>query len=113
MSWPGWDNLQEGDIIARSGHVEIFAYNKNGQHYVYNAGSKNAINANSTTGTGHPQGYTGVWRPNDPGQGVELATDSTSNDATVSSDSSSSSDETDALSRITDLTNQFSTKAMN
>lgn len=113
MSWPGWDNLQEGDIIARSGHVEIFAYNKNGQHYVYNAGSTNAINATSPTGTGHPQGYTGVWRPNDPGQGVELATDSTSNDATVSSDSSSSSDETDALSRITDLTNQFSTKAMN
>lgn len=111
MSWPGWDNLQEGDIIARSGHVEIFAYNKNGQHYVYNAGSTNAINATSPTGTGHPQGYTGVWRPNDPGKGVELATDVSSNDATVSGNSSS--DDTDALSRITDLTTQFSTKAMN
>ena len=120
MSWPGWDKLQEGDIMARNGHVEIFAYNKDGAHYVYNAGSTDAINATKPTHTGHKNGYTAIWRPDDPGQGVELQTDtvsgdsSSSSDASVDSSSSSSSDSSsDVLSQITDVFSQYSTKAMN
>lgn len=115
MNWPGWDKLQEGDIIACDGHVEIFAYNKNGLHYVYNAGSTSAINATKPTVTGHGrQGYTAIWRPNNPGKGVELATDNASSDSSSSSSSSASTNgSNDVLSRVSDLASQYATKATN
>lgn len=71
--WSGWENLQEGDIIARyrynsenpeaSGHVEIFAYNLNGMHYVYSNGSDSGV-ANAGVSTDGRGDYMVVWRPN-------------------------------------------------
>ena len=82
--WPGWDSLQEGDVLARNGHTEIFAYNKDGKHYVYNCGSDSSVNSAEATVTGHPNGYTAVWRCGSAGTGVVSGTD-------VSGSSSSSS----------------------
>ena len=86
-TWNGWDNLQEGDIIAYgeggkkidangseyygwSGHTEIFAYNSNGKHYVYSNGSTNSLRSAVPTVAGN-HGYTAsntcVWRPINPG----------------------------------------------
>ena len=60
-SWPGWDNLREGDILGKSGHTEIFAYNKDGKHYVYNCGSDSSTNSPTPTGSGN-KAYTTIWR---------------------------------------------------
>ena len=103
MDWPGWENLQEGDIIAKVGHVEIFANNEGG-HYVYNGGSTKSLGTPgpSISGGGN---YTVVWRPNYPGNGGiysgELgsynavvdgtATDTTANTATTNSLNASTS----------------------
>lgn len=57
--WKGWDELKEGDILARNGHVEISA----GKPYkVYNAGGDNSIASTGPTTTSHKDGYTTVWR---------------------------------------------------
>lgn len=71
--WSGWENLQEGDIIARyrynpsnpaaSGHVEIFSHNLNGMHYVYSNGSSSSI-ANPGVTTDSRGDYMVVWRSN-------------------------------------------------
>lgn len=59
--WPGWENLIEGDIIATNGHVEIFARNDGGTHYVYNVGShKSAANPDATKSSRSE--YTTVYR---------------------------------------------------
>lgn len=86
-SWNGWDNLQEGDIIAYgsykwdedvngnqryawSGHTEIFSHNANGRHFVYSNGSTNTLRSAVPTSAGN-HGYnatnTVVWRPNNAG----------------------------------------------
>ena len=86
MDWPGWDNLVEGDIIAKTGHVEIFARNEGSNtHYVYNAGSKDAINNPDATRSSKPE-YTTVWRCTDSSS-VSLNGSS----STVSSNSDTSS----------------------
>lgn len=65
-SWSGWQNLNEGDIIACNGHVEIFAYNEGSNHYVYNCGSTSSVRSATPTRSGH-KSYAVVWRPNAPG----------------------------------------------
>ncbi len=61
-SWNGWDSLQEGDIIATNGHVEIFCENdSNGRHKVYNCGSNESTNNPNPTNSGH-KSYTTVWK---------------------------------------------------
>ena len=60
-SWPGWENLKEGDVMGTSGHTEIFAYNQNGQHYVYNCGSDSSCNNPNATVSGHSS-YQTIWR---------------------------------------------------
>ena len=72
LPFPGWDLLQQGDIITRSGHVEIFDHNAGGKHYVYSNGSDKTIASATPTETGHPQGYTAIWRPNDAGNGASV-----------------------------------------
>jgi mannosyl-glycoprotein endo-beta-N-acetylglucosaminidase len=62
-SWSGWQNLQQGDIIALNGHVEIFDHNDGNAHYVYNCGSNSSARAPGVTKSGH-SAYTVVWRPN-------------------------------------------------
>ena len=78
----GWDNLSEGDIIAVNGHVEIFARNEGGKHYVYNCGSDSSNNNPNATVSGHKT-YTTVWSPGAAG--------SSSVDGSYSDDGSSSS----------------------
>lgn len=111
MAWPGWDNLQEGDIMARDGHTEIFAWNKGGKHYVYNAGSTKAIKATSPTSSSKDS-YSAVWRPNNPGAGVTLVTGTTDGTtASISGDYSSGG--MTVLDKINNLFDQYVTKATN
>lgn len=89
--WSGWDSLKEGDILALNGHTEIFAYNKDGKHYVYNCGSDSSVNSPTPTVTGHPNGYQTVWRCGSAGTGVvsgSASVDGTSTDSTSGSTSS-------------------------
>ena len=71
MDWPGWDALIEGDIIARSGHVEIFARNDGNTHYVYNCGGTDSVNSPDATRTGHSS-YTTIWRCSDSSTSISL-----------------------------------------
>lgn len=64
--WNGWESLQPGDIIAKNGHVEIFAKNENGTHYVFNCGSDSSCNNPGMTSSSKPS-YTTVWRPGEAG----------------------------------------------
>ena len=100
--WPGWDGLQEGDIIATSGHVEIFCRNEGGKHYVYNCGSNSSVNNPNATVTGHPNGYTAVWRPGSAGTGVV---------ADTTSSSSSTSGFTSAIDKIGNIMSTASSLA--
>lgn len=88
--WPGWENLQPGDIIAMNGHVEIYAGDVNGTHKVYNAGSTSAIQEPGITNSSHSS-YTIIWRPNEAGNISSLATsDIDSSSATVNTSTSES-----------------------
>lgn len=78
--WPGWDGLQEGDILGTSGHTEIFAWNKNGKHYVYNCGSDSSTNSPVPTISGHSS-YQCVWRVGNAGTGVVTSTEVTGGSA--------------------------------
>jgi murein DD-endopeptidase MepM/ murein hydrolase activator NlpD len=73
LSWPGWDGLVAGDIIARNngsnGHVEIYAGKENGRHKVYNCGGNDSCNTPGTTNAGSSP-FTSVWRPNSAGTAI-------------------------------------------
>lgn len=68
MPFPGWGGLNEGDIIVKGGHVEIFANNNGGKHYVYNGGSTKSLRSAGPTISGGGN-YTVMWRPNIAGNG--------------------------------------------
>lgn len=113
--WPGWEGLQEGDIISRSGHVEIFA-NNNGGHNVYNGGSTSALGSPGPTPTGHAGGYEVVWRPGNAGTGAGAVSGSAGG-ATVSSTgtaggTTSNGGITDTLSKVGSVFTKFASKAM-
>jgi hypothetical protein len=132
-AWSGWDSLTEGDIIGRDGHVEIFAYNENGKHYVYNCGSNASVNNPSSTPAAY-SAYTTYWRHMDdlPANAINTsmielddskagtttsgtvgsAVDS-SGDATTDSSSSSSSTSGGFLSNITTFLSELGTRAIN
>lgn len=59
LNWSGWNNLQEGDILIRSGHTEVYA---GSGKKVYNAGGTSSINNPGATDSGY-NSYTYVWRP--------------------------------------------------
>lgn len=94
MSWSGWDSLQEGDIIAKQGHTEIFAYNKGDKHYVYNCGSDSSVNTPEATRNAYPS-YNTVWRCGSAGanavSGASISSSDDSNSVSTSEDSSISS----------------------
>lgn len=69
MGWPGWEGLVPGDIIAVSGHVEIFAGNEGGTHMVYNCGSDFSTNNPGMTKTSRTA-YSGIWRSPENGSAV-------------------------------------------
>ena len=113
MAWNGWDSLVEGDIIAKNGHVEIFARNENGKHYVYNCGSNNSVNSAEATVTGHNSGYSTVWRPANAGTGASVSISGT-NGTEYSSDGSSTGSVLDELyAPITKIMNQITGNVTN
>lgn len=74
MSWPGWNKLVKGDIIALNGHVEIFSHNDGGSHKVWNYGSNKSAPVKGVTGSSHDS-YTTVYRCNSnagKGSGITL-----------------------------------------
>lgn len=64
--WSSWNDLSEGDIIAKNGHVEIFCRNDGNKHYVYNVGSNNSAGVSSETSS-NKSSYTTVWSPGESG----------------------------------------------
>ena len=109
VSWSGWDSLTEGDIIAKTGHVEIFAYNENGQHYVYNGGSTNALQSAGATVHAYPE-YTLVWTPGGAGDSAVAPTVGATSSSSSSSSSASSID-TKSLAGMGSLLSSFLTNA--
>lgn len=68
-AFTSWNDLNPGDIISKSGHVEIFAYNDGSKHYVYNCGSDSSCNSSVPTGSSY-KSYTTVWSPGAPGANI-------------------------------------------
>jgi len=68
-AFTSWNDLNPGDIISKSGHVEIFAYNDGSKHYVYNCGSDSSCNSSVPTGSSY-KSYTTVWSPGSPGANI-------------------------------------------
>ena len=60
ISFPGWENLIEGDILWKRGHTEIFSHNDGGRQFVYNVGDDASAANPGPTGSGGS--YTGIWR---------------------------------------------------
>jgi len=108
-----WDLLEEGDIIGVNGHVEIFAYNKDGKHYVYNCGSDKSCNSPIPTVTGHKT-YTTYWTPGEPGSGIADASSvSSSADGSTTGDATtSSSSGMDFFSKITSFFSELGSRAV-
>lgn len=77
LKFTSWNDLKEGDIIARPGHVEIFSHNKDGVHYVYSNGSTKGIKSKEPRKTGHSS-YSIVWRPPENGSGSNTLSNGTS-----------------------------------
>lgn len=105
-----FNDLRKGDIIAKSGHVEIFAANVDGNTYVYNVGSDSSANDPYATIHSYKENeYTTVWRVGAAGNGavnapnhdvqVDKNYNGTPTTASVNSDSSSKS--SSFLSKIT------------
>lgn len=105
-----FNDLRKGDIIAKSGHVEIFAANVDGKTYVYNVGSDSSANDPYATIHSYDENeYTTVWRVGAAGNGavkapnhdvqVDKNYNGTPTTASVNSDSSSKS--SSFLSKIT------------
>lgn len=82
IPWPGWDNLQQGDIIVRRypvrtnsgtdwvGHTEIFYANNGDQHLVYSNGCTNDLRSSYPT-SDSTKAYDWVFRPNNAGELTE------------------------------------------
>ena len=105
-SWPGWDKLIPGDIISKSGHVEIFAGTVDGETKVWNCGSDESCNNPGATGSSYPS-YSVVWRLNSaPATAGNVLADDYGSAVSSTSTSGSTSAPTVA-STLTDLGNSF------
>ena len=99
-------NLQPGDIVAKSGHTEIYAGRLNGNIFVYNVGSPNSANSASATGRAYKT-YSCVWTPGKPGANYTQAPKGTiqfNNSAAASADGADASDsyyDSDTVSKST------------
>ena len=119
--WSGWDDLTEGDIIVNTSHMEIFAKNEGGQHYVYNCGSNDSTNNPNATISGH-SGYDYVWSPGPAGKNcvdgiADLSANgstsgSSSSDATADGSSSGQSKLDKLTSGISNFFSAFSSRAL-
>ena len=120
LSWPGWESLHDGDIIAKNGHVEIFAKNEGGTHYVYNGGSTTSLRSADPTPSSKPS-YTTVWSPDSAttSNSIDISDADLSTSGTTSGDSSSSSSSSTSgglfsgdgiLSKLGNFFTQFASK---
>lgn len=114
-AWEGWEALQPGDIIARNGHVEIFAYNDGARHYVYNCGSDSSCNNPGETTDSRV--YTHVWRPYGTGNGAISSYDVTGGSTYSSTGSNTSGGTTTNLwdrikTGIGNFFNEFGSRAL-
>ena len=101
MKWKGWGSLKKGDIIAKSGHVEIFSDNKGGSHHVWNFGSPKSAYKQGTTSDN--RSYTVVWRaPSAKGSGLLLPATSS-----IFSAKGSDTSETGSMSDIVNNSSVF------
>lgn len=89
MSWPGWEGLYQGDIIAKSGHVEIFSHNEGSKHFVWNCGSDSSCNNPNPTPSAKSS-YQVIWRLRDS-NGSTIPIGSKSLESTISGMNSSTS----------------------
>lgn len=67
-SFTSWEELTPGDIVARGGHVEIFAGIVDGKVKVYNWGDDGPVNNPEATGIEAGKTHTTVWSPSSPGE---------------------------------------------
>ena len=108
-AWNGWESLSPGDIIARNGHVEIFAGNDGG-HKVYNCGSDSSVNNAGATGSAKSS-YTDVWSPGPAG--ANAVTGTAGGGATVSGDGSSSTSSSGGFwSKLGSFFTEFGSRAI-
>ena len=107
--WNGWDALSPGDIIAKNGHVEIFAGNDGANHKVYNCGGDASVNNAGATNSAKSE-YTDVWSPGPAG--ANAVTGTYTDGATVSSDGSSSSNNGGFWSKLGSFFTEFGSRAI-
>jgi hypothetical protein len=100
-TFTSWNDLTPGEVLVCNGHTEIYAGEKDGDHYVYNNGSNGSVN-NAGAMKRISANYTTVWTPGNPGsscvQDVSLSDSSLLSGTTTSSSLSDSS--LDMLSQI-------------
>lgn len=112
-SWPGWDKLEEGDIISikKGGrhHVEIFSRVEGKRHLVYSCGSTKGLR-NPADGGDNKDSYTDVWKPCRPGD-TSIKTDASV--ASSGSTPSTTSEKVDSLfSFMGSAFSEFANRAM-
>ena len=71
MAWPGYAGLHPGDIMAKGGHVEVFAYASNGRNYVYSNGTTSCVNSPGVSSDRAV--YDVIFRPVAPGSGADVS----------------------------------------
>ena len=114
VSWPGWDKLEEGDIISiKKGsrhHVEIFSRNEGGKHLVYSTGSTKGLRNPKDGGDNKPN-YTDVWKPCKPGD-TSIKTDASVASSSGSEDNSTTSKMDSLFSFMGSAFSEFANRAM-
>ena len=84
QSWPGWNNLRQGDILSVYGggqhHAEIFSHNDGNTHYVWNGGSTTALGTPGATVAASEKyhdyaKYGSIYRPDGEALGIKNADD--------------------------------------
>lgn len=114
-SFSGWDTLEAGDIVSRSGHVEIFARNDGNTHYVWNCGSNDSVNNPNETRTGG-KGYDYVWRLGEAAPGginsFDVSGSSSSGYSSTASSSGSASSSGGLLERLANWATQLGSRSL-
>ncbi|MBD5585089.1 MAG: peptidoglycan DD-metalloendopeptidase family protein, partial [Clostridia bacterium] len=77
--FPGWNNLWEGDILIKDGHVEVYYGSVNGSHKSWSVGP-NGIKDPGPGPANTSMSWSYIWRPNcSTGQRVDVSNITASN----------------------------------
>lgn len=121
--FPGWDNLEIGDILVKNGHTEVYAGKIDGKYYVYNCGSNASVNNPDATPRSYDT-YSYIWVPVKANVGVTNSTSSSSTNAstttaaptittnTESASTNSSNSFSDLTSYLGSFFSEFSSRAL-